>query len=236
MENLLILDTHYGVVRYLYNEIFKKKKNQINDLQNQIMFLSCLNKYMLCRTGKFAQLYGMYSSLDRTEIVNFYEDRHSKINIHPNEWLNFSKIVPSPRILPKSIDGPYIIDNMSLRRYTHFWINEHKINSNILATPFFCLDGLDHLYYEMINWKGLCEEKNIEMRVNAKHIFHETFYMVELFGENKPEIRFLIWLDDVDIQSELYVIDDDGDEDDEEESLCDATETYYSSGNICLLK
>ena len=237
MENLLVLDTHYGFVRYLYNEVFKKKKNQINDLQNQIMFLSCLNKYMLCRTGKFSQLYAMYSSLNISEIINYYEDRRAKINMNINEWINFSKIIPSPKILPKTVDGPYIIDDVSLHRYTHFWTKTHKINSNILATPFFCLTGLDHLYYEMINWKGLCEQQKIKMEVNVKHIFHDTFYMIEFSEIYQKDVRFLIWLDDVDIDTELYVIDNETDDDEDENyTHSGGSETSYGPKNISLLK
>lgn len=227
MENLLILDTHYGVVRYLYNDIFKKKRSQINDLQNQIMFLSCLNKYMLCRTGQFAQLYGMYSSLNSIEIMNYYENNRSKMNMTANEWINFSTIIAAPRVLPKTVDGPYLIDSMSLRRYTHFWAPGQKMVSNILAAPFFCLDGPDYLYYEMINWKSMCEQRQVEVRVNTKNIFHETFYIVEFPEHN---VKFLIWLDDVDVESELYVIESEPEYEDENPDVS------YDLGNISLLK
>lgn len=205
----LILGTHYGVVRYLYYEVFLKRRNQIDDLQNQVLFLGCINKYMLCRNGQYAHLYNMYTNLQREQIVEYYETKRLKISSSRDEWLNYCNFITAPRILPRTIDGPYMIDGMALRRYSYFWGAEKtKFTSNIIATPFFCLDGIDHLYQEMIKWKAACENIDVQMTVQAKHIFHDVFYLVNFRGTTQRtqdvDIRFLLWLDDTDIQSELY--------------------------------
>ncbi|WBR61466.1 hypothetical protein [Drosophila suzukii associated hytrosavirus 1] len=228
-DNLIVLETHYGVVRYLY-DLFRKRNNQINDLQNQVLFLRCLTKYILCRTDQYGQLYNMYSRLNSEQIRKFYEVNRLKLNMVTTDWLNCTSLVNAPRILPQSIDGPYTIDSVSLRRYSYFWTSH--VTSNILATPYFCLDGIDHLYYEMIKWKTDMENIGVEMTIRNKHIFHETFYMVDLNGivdkTKNVHIRFLIWLDDVDIQSELYVISNDGEDEDDEHPV--------NINSICLLK
>lgn len=209
--NKIILDTHYGVVRYLYYEVFLKKHNQINDLQKQILYLSCINKYLLCRTDQYSQLYDMYTNLSDTEIKDYYEHNRITIFSSPNEWINFTSLINAPRVLPHNIDGPYKLDNLTLRRYTYFWMENYAIQSNILATPFYCLYGIDHLHYEMIKWKSQCENLGIDIRVRSKHIFHDIFYLVDFKGITEQtqnvRIRFLIWLDDPDIGTELYVAD-----------------------------
>lgn len=231
-DNLLVLDTHYGVVRYLYNEVFRKRHNQLDDLQNQVLFLNSVNKYLLCRTGQYAHLYNMYTSLDGERIREYYEVNRIKMNITKNEWLNYTNLVASPRILPQSVDGPYMIDNVSLRRYTYFWTSKYRFTSNILATPYFCLDGVDHLYYEMIKWKSDCEHLGVELLVRSKHIFHETFYIVEVRGKSEQmHIRFLVWLDEVDVQTELYIIPNERLDETEEDA-----EGGGASTNVCLLK
>lgn len=211
-----ILDTHYSVVRYLYDNIFKKRKNQINDLQNQELYLKCINKYLLCRSGQYAHLYNLYTSFTRKEILDYYETNRLKMNSSTNEWLNFTITIKSPGIIPQTVDGPYTIDNMALRRYAYFWGERYNLTSNILATPFYCLDGIEHLYYEFIKWKTMLENyKSIQMRIDSKHIFHENFYIIHFMEIKKQQpginIRFLIWLDDIDVQTELYVRNDDDD-------------------------
>lgn len=207
----IVLDTHYAVVRYLYYDVFKTKRSQINDLQNQMLFLKCINKYLLCRTGHYALLYNMYTNLDNETIAQYYRVNRLKMNNNNNEWLNFSDIILAPTTLPTSIDGPYMIDNMSLRRYTYFWTPAYNMKSNIIVTPFFCLDGIDYLYYEMITWKTLMMDydKRVSINMETKHIFHDIYYIVHIKGKTSDteniDIRFLVWLDDVDMQTELYV-------------------------------
>lgn len=205
MQSTAILDTHYGAVRYLYYEIFLKRKNQINDLQNQQLFLSSINKYLLCRNGQYANLYDMYTNLSHDQIISYYELQRIKMSSTTYEWLNFTSLINAPRILPHSIDGPYTVDNLALRRYTYFWTSDYDIKSNILATPFYCLDGVDHLHDEMIRWKSACEtlSKDLKMTVRCKYIFHDIFYMVEFDGPN-ISMRFLIWLDATMVDTELY--------------------------------
>lgn len=253
--NTLVLDTHYGVVRYLYNEIFKRTKSEINDLQSQTLFLKCITKYLLCKNGQYAQLYGLYTNFSKEAIREYFELNRIKMNSTSNEWLNFTTLISSPRIIPNTVDGPYIIDNLALRRYTHFWSPKYKFSSNILGLPFYCLDGVDHLYYEMIKWKGACENLHIHMNVRGKHIFHDIFYIVEF---NAPlhvdttkttarnslrNIRFLVWLDDVDIQTELYVVTNGGDLndkdliDDDNENIIESIDGGSGGGrDLCLLK
>lgn len=211
-----ILDTHYGVVRHLYCNIFQRARNQINDLQDQVLFLKCINKYIRCRSGQYAHLYKMYMSLTEEKVREYYEINRLKINHTRFEWLNYTSLVSVPRISPDSIDGPYILDSLALRRYTYFWGDEYRITSNILSTPFFCLEGVDHLYYETIRWQSNCENiKGVKMSVRGKHIFHDIFYIVDFeigSGTGRRSIRFLVWLDDVDVQTELYVTNNPEDE------------------------
>lgn len=209
MENTtLVLQTHYGVVRYLYLEIFKQHKNETNDLQSQTLFLKCLNKYMLCNSGQYAHLYSLYANISREAIHDYYQKNRMRMNLTAYEWLNYSTLVNAPRILPNIIDGPYIVDSLSLRTYTQFWTPKYLIKSNIIATPFYCLDGIDHLYYEMVKWRSACESFKITLNVSEKHVYHDTFYMVEMSTATIEPMHFLLWLDDVQIQTELYVIND----------------------------
>lgn len=230
MENLSVLDTQYGVVRYLYLDIFKKARNEANDLQSQTLFLKSLNKYMLCRSGQYVHLYNQYMKLSRDTIQKHFEDNRLKMNFSAYEWLSYTTIVAAPRILPTSVDGPYVIDSLSLRRYTYFYTARHNIKSNILGTPFYCLDGIDHLYYEIQEWQDLCSSFDIKLVINEKHIFHDTFYMVDMSGPNMNTMRFLFWLDDVDIQTELYVIND-GDSNSE-----NVVDGGTGGRELCLLK
>lgn len=200
-----ILDTHYGVVRHLYYNVFRRRNNQINDLQQQVLFLRCINKYLLCRNGQYAHLYNLYSALNEAKIRDYYELNRLRINRDRYEWLNYTSLVNAPRTIPATIDGPYSVDSLCLRRYAYFWGDEYRLTSPILATPFFCLAGIDHLYYEMIRWKSQCETiSGLEMTVRGKHIFHDIFYIVE-FRLQQMHVRYLVWLDDVDVQTELYV-------------------------------
>lgn len=207
-----VLETHYGVVRYLYYEIFLKKRNQIDDLQNQTLYLTCINKYLLCRNGQYNMLYNMYTDLETEAIRNYYEYNRIKMNRTPNQWLNYTSLINAPRILPQTIDGPYKLDNLTLRRYTYFWTNAYNITSNILATPFYCLTGIDHLQHEMTTWKNHCENIGVDIKVRSKHIFHDLFYLVEFTGTTTQTqhvgIKFLVWLDDSSIATELYVSTD----------------------------
>lgn len=211
MTDLSILDTHYGVVRYLYYEVLLKRKRQINDLQNQILFLKNINKYLLCRTGQFAHLYNLYSDIPRDKIIEYFELNKIKMNQSRYTWIDYTRLILAPEIVPVSIDGPYSMDNISLRTYTYFWSREiYDIRSNILATPFFCLDGIDHLHNEMIKWKSTCEVfDNITMNISVKHIFHDIFYIVDIHNKllsdiQNVNIRFMVWLDDATLESELY--------------------------------
>ena len=209
LSRFAVLDTHYACVRYLYHEIFRRYQSQINDLQSQTLFLKCITKYLLCRSGQYAHLYNLYSNLDRDQIRDYYDLNRRRINITQYEWLNYTNIIPAPRILPVTNDGPYILDNMALHTYTYFWTNEYKFTSNILATPFYCLDGINHLYVEMLKWKSDCEKLNINLNIQEKHIFHDIFYVISIQGTSPQnsnwKMRFLIWVDDIDIQTELYV-------------------------------
>ena len=209
LSRFAVLDTHYACVRYLYEEVFRRYQSQINDLQSQTLFLKCLTKYLLCRSGQYAHLYNLYSNLDRNQIRDYYDLNRRRINITQYEWLNYTNIIPAPRILPVTNDGPYMLDNMALHTYTYFWTNEYKFTSNILATPFYCLDGINHLYVEMLKWKSDCEKLNINLNIQEKHIFHDIFYVISIQGTSPQnsnwKMRFLIWVDDIDIQTELYV-------------------------------
>lgn len=239
--DLLILDTHYGVVRYLYNVVFRKRKNQINALQYQTLFLSSINKYVLCQTGRYAHLNKMYSNLSLKTIEDYYEENRIKMAVNFNEWLNYSNIVPEPRIYPNRIDGPYIVDNLALQRYTFFWSENslYRMKSSFLSTPFFCLTGIDYLHYELQQWKSNLNDDDITITIIPKYVFHETFYIIEIKGSNTKkhiDIHFLIWLDDVDLSTELYVAsnytdDLENNENTRTPSICLLKRLYIASDN-----
>lgn len=231
-DEFAILDTHYGVARYLYFDIFKQKHHEIDDLQNQNLFLKNINKYFMCRNGQYAHLYNMYTNLNKEQIKRYFEGNIMKINITSNTWLNFTNIINIPRTLPNTIDGPYMIDNLTLRRYTYFW-HKNFMKSNILATPFYCLDGLDHLYYEIIHWKTACETVKRNFTIKTRHIFHEIFYVIEFDdsttnnGNKIKGPKFLLWLDQPNIETELYIPH-------HEEHICLLKQLYIASDDEML--
>lgn len=205
-----ILNTHYGVVRYLYYEILLKRDNKINDLQSQMIFLSSINKYLLCRTGQYSHLYQLYSKLTSDQIHDYYKLQQIIMNRNRDTWLDYSRILSAPEIIPANVNGPYACHNINLKTYSYFWSqSRYNIRSDILATPFFCLYGIDHLYYEMITWRTQCEnfDKLININISAKHVFHDIFYIVDITSTSQNtqaiDIRFLIWLDDASMESEL---------------------------------
>lgn len=223
-----ILHTHYGCVRYLYYEVFRKSSHQVDNLNCQTLYLNAITKYLLCRDGQYAHLYNMYTNLSKTQIIDYFISNRAKMNLYDTTWLDHTYILPSPNVLPNTIDGPYTIENLCLRRYSYFWKTHLNVTSNILATPFYCLDGIDHIYYELIRWKSECENLDVDIHISTEHIYHEIFYIVSLKGstEQTREIHFsfLLWLDSPNIQSELYCSGMSGDVN------CD----YESNSNIPL--
>lgn len=199
-----ILDTHYGAVRYLY-AIFRKRNNQFDDLQNQQLFLKPINKYLSCTSGQYMYFAQLYLQKESEEIEKHFRTNRLATNIRPYEWMSYCDLITAPKVIPQTINGPYMIDNMRLRSFSYFYGTEYQMVSDIIATPFYCLDGIDFLYQETAKLWQLANDYNIALKVKSKHIYHDVFYIIEVTVPERGKISWLCWLDDVDVKSELYV-------------------------------
>ena len=198
----LIADSCYGLTQFLYEGIVDKNI-KFNDLYMQRFLISPIAKYIQNDTNIFAQ-YQRY--INKTDYIWRLRHFTQKNNQNVGMFTGIESL-REPKVLPYSIDGPFTIDNVHLKTFTHFW-KAGLMKSSILKTPYYCLAGIDYLTRLL---DSLIEKDFI--RVFAAHIFHDNYYQIEItLPPNYPgpaRIRKLIWLvwldNDIDLQSELIV-------------------------------